>query len=953
MKLHILLLSMLLTAIGSICAKTTQADTTIVSAPNVLIISSYRVDTDWSEEIIRQVVTKLENQFPDVHTFVGHLNLDAYALPVNALFTLRAILWSYAEDADGIIATPEDGRVNTWFASGKRPDILVFVGNDAFVFYQSYGPWLGQWKDIPIVLCSAANEIVSNEAIVGERTYNFDSLAPVEERRTVEVFVPDGEMINVDKGLDVKRAVLDNTSGYLIDVDYHLTGVKYALPISENLNLVHRLLPGLEEVVWIDRDFYSSSYAWWLLKEELRANYPEVKLSKVRQNRFNTDSIYNELLTPKSDRIYMTYSWDVDGAFSRQTDEQIHTLFANYANVPLFSLTRRSSSNPYWVGGYYRPYDEFSDKAVQQILRIAGGESANAIPFEVVGSGQVILDQSLAKKYGLWEQAQALPEVQWVNIPPTYYEENEGLIFTFVIAGAIILGLSIYWISRNRYNRKMHKEYIRYRKLCKKLDLIYGHTSTDLALYDEEGKLLFSVVGGREQLPGGDKSGIFSDRLFENSNLRTAQREQLQRNETVNIEITIDEAGPLSSVDSERKVYQLMVKPLNDGNAQSARYVAIAISLNRIVREREARERFQNLVRFASDSSQMGIAFYHIETGEGTATDSWYTNLNESMASVLLPAYANVVAEDREALIRYRESVRAGEVLPPFHKDIRVLDRKGEEHWIAQHIFINSNEPMILVELNLNVNEQKKAEAVLLAAKEKVEQSVVETQRFLAHINHEIRTPLNSIVGFSAILAASENEEERKEHIALILKNNRLLTVLIDDIIELSKIDSGQRTFGWEPVEVDDLFNEVIATGYSELYDKPLDIILDSDKTHPIVYTDAEALFRLVHNLFSNAIKFTCEGSITLRYRKKANGHYFFVKDTGCGIDVKDQKRIFKRFDKLNTYAQGTGLGLALCKTIVEHLGGQMGVESEQGAGSTFWFELPEKQVLEEQRYSS
>lgn len=938
MNRFIVLLYILLISVLSVSVKA-QANTTNISSPKVLIINSYQVETDWSKRIIDDIVVKLNRQYPDIYVHVGHMNLDTYTLPDNPLYTLRSILWSYA-DAGPATVTADDIHVNTLFASRNRPDVLVFIGEDALLFYQKYGPWLKLWRDVPIVICGVSDYIIVDSDWMPYNTYNYSSLIPIEERRKGENFVPQTERDNVDKRLQLKPAVRENVSGYLTEVDYSLTGVKSILPVHENMTLIQQLVPTLEEVVWVDNVFYSASYAQFQLKKELEANFPNVRYTEINQNRFNTDSIYNEILRPASNKVCLSYSWDVDGTFSRQTDDQINTLFNNYASVPLFSLTQRFSSNPYWVGGYYRPYSEFADKTVKQITRILQGESANDIPFETVAGGQAILDQPLLKKYGLWDQEISVPDAELVNVPPTYYEANEEMILASVIIGAILLGLLVYWISRNRYTRKVHKEYMRYLKLYNKLHLIYGHTSIELALYDKNGKLIFSIARGREQTPG-DKGSIFSGNLFENQNLSRRLREQIQNDEPINSEVTVETDGPLSSVDSERKVYQLMVKPLNDVNSQSAKYVAIAINLNQVIREREERERFENLVRFASDSSQVGIAFYNIDTAVGTATNSWYSNMNESLAPGLLPTYDHVVPEDRELLLSYREDIRAGKVLPPFNRDIRIMNDSGEIHWITQHIFVNEDDRKMLIELNLNVDERKESEATLLSAKEKVERSIIETQEFLANINHEIRTPLNSIVGFSAILAASESEEERKEHVSLILKNNKLLTMLIDDVIELSKIDSGQTTFGWEPVKVDELFRKVMMTGYSELYDKQLNVIMDSDKDHPIVYTDSEALFRLLKNLFSNAIKFTEEGRVTLGYRMKDNRYYFFVKDTGCGIAPKDQKRIFKRFDKLDSYAQGTGLGLALCKSIVEHLGGEIGVESEIGKGSTFWFALP------------
>lgn len=940
MRRLIILLSIFIICSLPVSSQTSQTSSTDVVSPKVLIISSYRVETDWSKEIIDKIVVELNRQYPDIYIHIGHMNLDTYLLATNPLYTLRSILWSYA-DSDPSTVDAENAHVNTLFQSDKQPDVLVFIGDDALLFYQKYGPWLGKWRNVPIVLCATSDQVTSEEWSPMDN-YNFnDSMAPVEERRKTENFIYKQSNIRADKDLVLRKHIRDNFPGYLIDIEYNLTGVKGTLPVRENLELIHHLVPSLEEIVWVDNDFYSSAYALWLVKKELSESYPNVKLVEIRQGRFNTDSIYNEILKPISNKAYLTYSWNVDGMYSRQTDEQIRTLFTNYSSVPLFSLTRRNLSNPHWVGGYYRPYSEFADKAVKQIGRILNGEHANSIPFETVSDIKLILDQPLLTKYGLWENTRSLDNVEYVNVPPTYYEKNEGTILTGIIIGTILLCLIIFWFNRMLHTRKIHKEYVRYRKLYDKLHVIYGHTSIDLALYDKEGKLVFCIVRGREYMMGGDKDGLFTENLFENPSLNSKLKKQIMDNQPVNSEVTIETDAPLSSVDSERKVYQLMVNPLEDDNSQSAKYVAIAINLNEVIREREERERFESLVRFASDSSQMGIAFYNMDTAEGTATNSWYQNLNEKLSPQLLPTYNYVVAEDREALLDYRKRVFNGERLPIFHKDIRVYGKDGELHWITQYIFINESDNRMLIELNLNIDEQKVSENNLLSAKKKVERSIIETQEFLANINHEIRTPLNSIVGFSAILAASESEEERKEHISLILKNNTLLTMLIDDVIELSKIDSGQTTFVQDDINVEELFNKVLTTGYSELYNKQLNVILELDKNHPNVYTDPEALERLLSNLFSNAVKFTSEGNVTLGYQRKDDCYYFFVKDSGCGISPENQSRIFKRFVKLDAYAQGTGLGLALCKNIVEHLGGEIGVESEVGKGSTFWFALP------------
>lgn len=907
--------------------------------PRVLIINSYCADTDASKSVIDRVVGRLNQEFVDIHIHVGHMNLNKIPTFTSPVFALRHILWSYAYSTNATVSA-EDNRLHSLFFSGELPDVLVFIGNEALLYFQRFAPISGKWRDVPMVVCGASEKVTGRLWEPG-RKVDYALLRPVEERRETRFFVTEKNKAVLDEGLQYEKGESEGVPGYYAIVAHNLTGVKSTLTIRDNLELILHLMPDLKEIVWIDDHCYSSDYMKWLLEKELSDGYAGIKLSEIHQNRFNTDSIYAEMVKPASDKIYLTYLWDVEGVYSRFSDEQIKHSFVQHSTVPMFSLTERFLSNPYWIGGNYRSYNELANKTVTLIKRILQGEPANSIPFEVIEGKEIILNYALLKKYKLLNAAKTLPERTFVNIPPTFYEKNEKEILISAIVGAILLGALAYWLKRIRYMGRMHSEYIQYEKLYNKLHLIYRHTSIDMALYDAEGKLLFSITEEMQTSLEYEKNTLFPNNLFESDDINFQLKEQIRNNQPINTEIVVSRDKKLSSLDSKRQIYQLIVKPLREKNLQSAKYVAIGIDLNPFVREREERERFGALVRFASNSSQVGIAFYDIETGEGVATNSWYRNLGEQFNSKLLPTYSNVMPEDRRLIIDFRERLRRGDVTEPFQKDIRVLDEKGKVHWITQHIFAKADERNSLIELNMNIDEQKKNENKLRKTKERAERAVVETQEFLANINHEIRTPLNSIVGFSAILAASENEEARKEYVSIILKNNKLLTMLIDDVIALSKIDAGQWEFTNAPVDVNELFEKVVEAGYAELYDKHLTVNVEVDKTHPVIHTDAEAVYRLLNNLFSNAIKFTSEGSVTIGYRKEDTHYYFYVKDTGKGVDSASLQRIFQRFDKLDVYAQGTGLGLALCKSLVAHLGGEIGVESEAGKGSTFWFVLP------------
>lgn len=211
---------------------------------------------------------------------------------------------------------------------------------------------------------------------------------------------------------------------------------------------------------------------------------------------------------------------------------------------------------------------------------------------------------------------------------------------------------------------------------------------------------------------------------------------------------------------------------------------------------------------------------------------------------------------------------------------------------------------------------------------------------FLANMSHEIRTPLNAIVGFSTLLADTDDERERIEFVSIINKNNELLLQLIDDILDISKIEANMLEYNYEDVDLKALCTELYRMHSLKM--KPGIIMnFNPDQQTVLLHTDERRVKQVLSNFLTNAIKFTVNGVITIRYEVRETDILVSVQDTGIGIMQENQQTIFDRFVKLDNYRQGTGLGLAICKMLIEHLGGEIGVESEVGKGSTFWFTLP------------
>ncbi|WP_303644244.1 ATP-binding protein, partial [uncultured Parabacteroides sp.] len=239
------------------------------------------------------------------------------------------------------------------------------------------------------------------------------------------------------------------------------------------------------------------------------------------------------------------------------------------------------------------------------------------------------------------------------------------------------------------------------------------------------------------------------------------------------------------------------------------------------------------------------------------------------------------------------------------------------------------------------IDKQKEDEIELRKAKDKAEESDRLKSAFLANMSHEIRTPLNAIVGFSNLLTIAENEEERDEYINIISSNNELLLQLINDILDVAKIEAGTLEFIDSEIDLNVLLSDIEQSSRLKA-PEGVQVSFVEKMPHCIITSDKNRLAQVITNFINNAIKFTKEGSIRFGYRHKDNKLIFYVSDTGCGIEPEKKDLVFNRFVKLNSFAQGTGLGLAICQMIVKKLGGEIGVESELGTGSTFWFTLPD-----------
>lgn len=325
-------------------------------------------------------------------------------------------------------------------------------------------------------------------------------------------------------------------------------------------------------------------------------------------------------------------------------------------------------------------------------------------------------------------------------------------------------------------------------------------------------------------------------------------------------------------------------------------------------------------------------------------TGLWIKNKQVSLEEGLLAIHPDFIGEVRDLFSR----LISGEIFRG-HIEYRLsdLDIYGEkdESWedlFAEAEYGADGKIISLAGVFLPITERKLLEKELRDARDKADESNHLKSAFLANMSHEIRTPLNAIVGFSNLLSTAETKEEMEEFVEIIESNNSLLLQLIDDILDLSKIEAGTLDFEESNFSVNSMLDEIVHSAWFRIKNEKVQFTISKGLSECTIRTAKNRLMQVIINLVNNAIKFTEKGTITVGYDylEKENLLKFFVKDTGIGIPKDKLNDVFGRFVKLNSFAQGSGLGLSICETIIHAMGGRIWVESEIGKGATFWFTI-------------
>ena len=515
----------------------------------------------------------------------------------------------------------------------------------------------------------------------------------------------------------------------------------------------------------------------------------------------------------------------------------------------------------------------------------------------------------------------------------------------------------IYGISEVQDGPDMASAYQALQYSERLLSNIFKYLPIGIELYDMDGVLVDLNDKELEMFHIEKKEDVLGINIFDNPIFPKEMKERLKKNEDADFTFRYDfsKVGSYYQNTQKQGTIDLMTKvtTLYNSEHQPINYLLINADKTETTVAYNKIQEFEEFFELVGDYAKVGYAHFNILSGHGYAQKSWYRNVgeaDEAPLSDIFGTYRHFHPDDRTLLIRFLDDARKG-LTTKLSKEMRVLREDGTYTWTHVNLLVKKYAPqdriIEIISINYDITELKRTEEMLVKARDKAEASDRLKSAFLANMSHEIRTPLNAIVGFSSLLTSTESAAEKELYNSLIGHNNKLLLNLINDVIDLSKIESGYLELRPDWVNLTELLDESVAE-YAHQVPSGVELLTNYPAHDSLVELDSLRIKQILSNFLSNALKNTATGHVEVFYEVDHQSVRIGVKDTGRGIPQNMLEKIFERFEKLDSFAQGAGLGLSICKLIVEKMNGRVLVDSQLGIGTTFVIELPCRSMLVE-----
>lgn len=894
-----LFLSFCLLAFSYISPILAQKDS-VNSSNYLLIINSYTEAAPWSFRMISAITEYAQNS-PQLALYTEHMNMLMMDTDSTLNEFRQTVLEKYKQHS---------------------PRMLILLGNSSMILRDDFRK---MWGNIPIILCAEEDYIGPKEFYLQKKPVELTARTPI---------------------ADMAQS-------------YNLTFLHSNFYIKENIDLICRMTPDIKNFIFIGDERQNNQTYNMVIKQELKKSHPNINYQFISPRKMQTNHLLDTLYTvdPKTTGILFS-SWFYKHTFAGNTSLVTNShLLVSTTSAPLFSLgmmTIKDNAGGI-IGGYIYDQHVYSQKIIQTIQSILNGKQASEIPFYEPSDAAPTINYNVLLRKGMSPYL-CPPGTIFFNKPPTFWEQYGYFILGTIVCFILLALFFQYRISHLNKLKKIQQKEIdtmtSYKNLINNMPILYMQEEL---IMNEEGtpiELVYRNVNAhfeksffrKEDVVGKKASEIFPESMPEFLHFT---KMSLAENKAITFPYYFKQIDTF---------YDVVLKGTHHNNTVDI-FCLDSTELHKAQQKLSATNNklamaldVANIVPWKWDLRSKTILCDINRPIELSTNDK---NVNEEQLAVPDSQYfSKIFKEDRKRVEKAYDDLIEGRS-DKVREEYRVINVQNNIHrieWVEAQAAVETRDengkPLTLVGSSLVITTRKKMEMELTTARDRAEESNRLKSAFLANMSHEIRTPLNAIVGFSGILASTDEEEEKQEYVSIIENNNTLLLQLISDILDLSKIEAGTLEFQYSNIDLNKMLNELTSSLQLKIKSEKVQLTCHLAEKNCFIHTEKNRLSQLLINLISNAIKFTTEGYIRFGYELRGKEIYFYVSDTGCGIPKDKQKSIFGRFVKLNSFEQGTGLGLSICQTLVEHMGGTIGVDSEEGKGSTFWFTLPYKAAI-------
>ena len=894
-----LFLSFCLLAFSYISPILAQKDS-VNSSNYLLIINSYTEAAPWSFRMISAITEYAQNS-PQLALYTEHMNMLMMDTDSTLNEFRQAVLEKYKRHS---------------------PRMLILLGNSSMILRDDFRK---MWGNIPIILCAEEDYIGPKEFYLQKKPVELTARTPIADMAQ----------------------------------PYNLTFLHSNFYIKENIDLICRMTPDIKNFIFIGDERQNNQTYNMVIKQELKKSHPDINYQFISPRKMQTNHLLDTLYTvdPKTTGILFS-SWFYKHTFAGNTSLVTNShLLVSTTSAPLFSLgmmTIKDNAGGI-IGGYIYDQHVYSQKIIQTIQSILNGKQASEIPFYEPSDAAPTINYNVLLRKGMSPYL-CPPGTIFFNKPPTFWEQYGYFILGTIVCFILLALFFQYRISHLNKLKKIQQKEIdtmtSYKNLINNMPILYMQEEL---IMNEEGtpiELVYRNVNAhfeksffrKEDVVGKKASEIFPESMPEFLHFT---KMSLAENKAITFPYYFKQIDTF---------YDVVLKGTHHNNIVDI-FCLDSTELHKAQQKLSATNNklamaldVANIVPWKWDLRSKTI-LCDINRPIELSTNDKDVN-GEQLAVPDSQYFSKIFKEDRKRVEKAYDDLIEGRS-DKVREEYRVINVQNNIHrieWVEAQAAVETRDengkPLTLVGSSLVITTRKKMEMELTTARDRAEESNRLKSAFLANMSHEIRTPLNAIVGFSGILASTDEEEEKQEYVSIIENNNTLLLQLISDILDLSKIEAGTLEFQYSNIDLNKMLNELTSSLQLKIKSEKVQLTCHLAEKNCFIHTEKNRLSQLLINLISNAIKFTTEGYIRFGYELRGKEIYFYVSDTGCGIPKDKQKSIFGRFVKLNSFEQGTGLGLSICQTLVEHMGGTIGVDSEEGKGSTFWFTLPYKAAI-------